>query len=301
MILYIFYLVLFITIVLLQMKIGESYEVQNVSEAIKNSVSYSNTKSMRIFNATGFWLTPLPFTFDDISNTPEIVDWITDLTSKYIYTPTKIIQNQNYIFGDPTVRLSIRLVKVHDNKNSKSKDAILTRISNKNYEFHDSLGDEENTETIHLLKTGQFVEYTEPGGRDSSLEKGGFIFEFGTDGDKLNETLAELYADKTISTSWAFIVLEFMYFSRNAGAIVENDIIFMRSSAGITDQSYSSYTVWSYYNSPLDYFRGFLEAIFMLIYLGFMLRVLNGFRQKFRKSAKSFLDLQNEQMKKNNI
>lgn len=164
------------------------------------------------------------------------------------------INNQNYFFGSPRARLSFRKYKSHENKNPKTIKVISSRISNQNFGFNDDLGSEEYTDPI-ILADGSYINHTAAGDYDTPLKKGGYIL-IAEEGELFDPTyLGSIFDSALLDESWGFIIVEFAFYNRNYGFVCQNDIIFVKSAAGITTQDYHSSVIEDYYVTSLDYFR----------------------------------------------
>ena len=267
MLLYIVYLILFIVIVLMQLSIHKSHELKEISDIIKNEPAYTNTSSSNYYNKTGIFVPPTEFNFNDITTTSMIIDWFDIIFSNYVFIKTGVIANQNYVFGTPRARLSLRLYKVNNNTNTDTNQAITYVIPNIKVDFYDDLNEKHENKVSIKLRNGDTLYHTSPGTFKSPLEKGGYVVEFTRNDSNLADSVAELYTDDNIVSGWAFIILEFVYYNRNLDAIVKNDVVFSRSPAGAVDKKYEVTVIWNYYKAPIDYFRACLEIIFVLLYI----------------------------------
>jgi hypothetical protein len=167
------------------------------------------------------------------------------------------------VFGDPRIRISMRKYKTHPNNNPKTNKAVTTKFTNRILEFDDELGDEEYIEPIQL-GVDDFLNHTQAGSRDSPRNKGGYILEIKA-GDMFAEsTIDEIYRGPVVDAFWAIIILEFVYFNRNYEYVAGNNVVFIKSAAGVTHQNYKASIVQDHYSSGLDYFRAFLEIVLVL-------------------------------------
>ena len=251
----------------MQLSISKSYNLKEVSDIIKNEPALTYTSSFNYYNKTGIYVEPEQFNFNDITTTPMVIDWIGVIFSNYVFIDTGIIANQNYVFGTPRARLAIRLYKVSKNTNKETNQAITEKMPNIKVDFHDDLDQDHEFKDPIELNNGNIIYHTAPGTFESSLEKGGYIIKFSRNDSNLADSVAALYTDNDILLGWAFIIFEFVYYSRNLDAIVENDIVFLRSPAGLIETKYEVSVIWNYYRAPLDYFRACLEVKFVILYI----------------------------------
>jgi hypothetical protein len=181
------------------------------------------------------------------------------------------INDQNIVFGDPRIRISMRKYKTHPNNNPKTNKAVSTKVTNRILDFNDDLGDEEFIDPIKR-RNGEFFDHTPGGSRDSPLNKGGYIGQIKAGNILTEAIIEELYKGPIVDEFWAIIILEFVYFNRNYEFVAGNNVIFIKSAAGITGQKYLTSVVRDHYNSGLDYFRAFLEIVLILLFLFYFVR-----------------------------
>jgi hypothetical protein len=181
------------------------------------------------------------------------------------------INNQNIMFGNPRVRISMRKYKNHTNNNPKTNKAVSTKVTNRILDFDDDLGDEEYIDPIQI-RNGDFWVHTPAGTRDSPLSKGGYIGQIEAGNIFVESIIEEIYKGPVVDEYWAIIILEFVYFNRNYEFVAGNNVIFIKSAAGITGQKYLTSVVEDHYDSGLDYFRAFLELVLVLLFLFYFVR-----------------------------
>ena len=111
------------------------YSQNWVSTLIKNTTAFDITATT-IFN-TGMNSTnaPIPFQFSEISNGESIVDWIAEISNRYIFDSNPQIDGQNWIFGDPRMRITIRKYKQNSNWNSKTNTVIQNITANESFDL----------------------------------------------------------------------------------------------------------------------------------------------------------------------
>jgi hypothetical protein len=189
---------------------------------------------------------------------------------KYVYFSTTFlipvnstINDQNIVFGDPRIRISMRKYKNHTNNNPKTNKAVPVKFTNRNLEFDDDIGDEEYIEPIEITN-GDFLDHTPAGSRDSPRNKGGYIGRV-IAGNQFAEAIIEgIYKGPVVDQYWAIIILEFVYFNRNYEFVAGNNIIFVKSAAGVILQKYKASIVQDHYRTGFDYFRALLEIVLVL-------------------------------------
>jgi hypothetical protein len=184
-------------------------------------------------------------------------------SSTFLIPVNQTINDQNIVFGDPRIRISMRKYKTHTNNNPKTNKAVSTKFTNRILEFDDDLGDEEYIEPIQL-RNGDFLNHTPAGSRDSPRNKGGYIAQIKVGNMFVDAIIEEFYKGPIVDEFWAIMILEFVYFNRNYEFVAGNNVIFIKSAAGVTSQKYKTSIVRDHYSSGLDYFRAFLEIVLIL-------------------------------------
>jgi hypothetical protein len=72
--------ILFIVIIVLQIGIRKTYSQSSVREIINTRLVSSDITSAEISNLTGVVSEPYLFKLSEIENTPELFDWISDIS-----------------------------------------------------------------------------------------------------------------------------------------------------------------------------------------------------------------------------
>jgi len=210
------YWLIFILIVILQMKNSDIFNQSEISNIItKESVSGKISRD-RIEQATGEKPKDISFNFFQISETPEVFDWITEISDLFLVKEGAIINHHNYLFGEPRVSISVRKLKSEENKNPKTKDVI-----------PDSLGSEEYTDPITFgLNNDVEITHTPSGNTSSPRKQGGYVFMIEGGSQTFQFEIFEVYKSNILSKEWVVVIMEFIYCNPNNEYIVLNQAIF---------------------------------------------------------------------------
>ena len=133
MLLYLIYLILFVVIIMMQINKKMVFDQMCVSTFIKNTTALDITATAIFNKGMGTNNEPNPFQFNDISDGESIVDWMAELSRKYIFDSDPKIDGQNTIFGDPRIRITVRKYKQSSNGNPHSNTVITNVTANNNY------------------------------------------------------------------------------------------------------------------------------------------------------------------------
>ncbi|CAI2380259.1 unnamed protein product [Moneuplotes crassus] len=201
--------------------------------------------------------------FDDISETKMIEDWMYDILFTTIFDDDYKIKDQNFVIGIPVIFLAVRRTKEHQNKDSDTNKIFPNYISYEEHSIYTKLGDEAYKEDINL-RNGEVVKYN-PEGRDGTVkDAGGYRFPIPRDKDQAY-SIDVFGEDELIAPSWVNIAFAFFYVNRNNHNFVINFIQFDRLPSGEIRSGYDIGATRFRYKSHLDRFILFLEIVWLCI------------------------------------
>ena len=190
-------------------------------------------------------------------------DWINQILLSKIYeNKNNVIYKQNYIINDPLMFLIIRRIKYHPNENEKTSDVFNFYVDSTSYDEDVALGEEAYTESI-TLENKNVVSYTPEASLKAINNLGGFYIPYSK--DKATALKYDYLKDEELmKPGWVNAIFIFIYINRNNELVVLNKLDFERYATGEIYGMYTADSFPNFYSSSLDYFRAFLEWIFLI-------------------------------------
>ena len=191
-------------------------------------------------------------------------DWINQILLSKIYeNKNNIIYKQNYIINDPLMFLIIRRIKYHPNENDKTSDVFNFYVDSTSYDEDVALGEEAYTDSI-TLENKNVVSYTPEASLKAINNLGGFYIPYSK--DKATALKYDYLKDEELmKPGWVNAIFIFIYINRNNELVVLNKLDFERYATGEIYGMYTADSFPNFYSSSLDYFRAFLELIFLIL------------------------------------
>jgi len=234
--------------------------------------------------------------FNDITETTLIDDWREAVLFEILFdNENNSFLNQNFVIGDPIILLNVRRLKEHENEDPDTRDIFPTFITSKSFGKFESLEGEADTRDV-IASNGEYIEYYS----ESDNMLGGFVLGYSRNKQQAQDPkyLSDL---KIVSENWHSITLFWIYVNRNNDLIVSCHVNFVKSSAGNIVGSYRSQVIIDHYNTSLDYFRAFLEVLFLILTSWYLLKFLRGFVLIYLGMYKKYLEDQDNLMKSNSL
>jgi len=123
-----------------------------------------------------------------------------EILIKNLLDNPKLVNNKNYIFGKPRMRVSITKLKEKENNYSRTKDVFPT------YSFSDYWRHKDDFSSSVQEKSGfRSHPYKKNGDRNSPNYRGGLIIDFSDETESIQETYQDMKDYIQESPSWATI------------------------------------------------------------------------------------------------
>lgn len=274
----------------MQLKLTTAYDMKSIQDLLKSEEMLFNKN----FLDSDTSMANETYTFDDIVTTNQAIDWIEQIIIPDLLNNKALANYNNYVFGDPRLRVSITKLAEKDNKYSFTKDVfphyVYGGYRDANYIFSDEIQNQSKYDAF---------EYKKLNDKDSPNFRGGYIIDFSGTQSEINLKFEEMKTFIQDSPSWAVIFLELLHYNRNTEMVVKNDIIFTRVPTGYIIPSYKTQAIRYFYQSAVDYFRGVLECLFLIIASIYFTRTMNRWYIKGKIYTKKKFDNQSARLKNN--
>eukprot|EP00347_Sterkiella_histriomuscorum_P016539 403352808 len=148
----------------------------------------------------------------DIYSSQDIESWLLLKFYKYLYynaINTGQFVKQNYFFGPIRMRMTLRQLKFHSNLNPSTNSTIKASRNQNSYSPDSEI--DENNEIISNFygsSSKKLYNYTKPGTVKSYAQKGGFVFYFSNETKQALSLIRQIYSDKLIEEKLSTLVLE---------------------------------------------------------------------------------------------
>ena len=226
--------------------------------------------------------------------------WTNEVLLGRIYENSEnIFYNQNYIINKPLMFLIMRRIKGHQNTNQDTRLIFPFYISSTSFTTNVQLGDEAYTDDI-ILDNGSTVVYTPESSKDAINNYGGYYLPYTRDTTKALKS--NYVADKQLTKpGWVNAIFVFVYINRNNQMTVMNQISFNQYATGEIVGKYTADSFPEFYSSSLDYFRAFLEWVFVIMTPYFLQKIIKHIMIRVFKKYKEIFESQDRLLKSNSI
>ncbi|OMJ85951.1 hypothetical protein SteCoe_12655 [Stentor coeruleus] len=236
MMIYLIYIIIFLIMILLRLKITDSFGMQS---AIYNSFSNPTFRN--------------DLTIFDIHNEKEMFEYLNEVFVPEI--SQDVLYNHNYFLGETRARITIQQYMPEENVKDFSANAQELYINKLNPKLR--------TASFRGSKTKLLYLYEEPGSKKTFNKAGGFVSYLSTQ-NEMKKTLETFEKDKILGESGYYLVLEWITYNPNLNLFAYSYLQFVHEVSG--DISHTLYT------NPIDMdffrdkipIRGLLEICYFL-------------------------------------
>ena len=268
-----------------------THDIEGVSERRRLNRATSSNNSNKSKKS-------LLFALNDIDDIYLMNLWTYQVLLKRVYENDEyIFYKQNYIVNNPLMYLIIRRVKDHANNNPDTKIAFPNYISSTSFTIDVQLEDEAFKNNI-TLENGETVIYTPEYSKNSINNYGGHYLSYTRDATSaLNSHY--LRDKQLIKPGWVNAIFLFTYINRNNQMTVINQISFSQYATGEIFGAYIADSFPEFYSSSLDYFRAFLECIFIIVTSYYLQKIIKHIMIRVVRKYKTMFKSQDPILKSN--
>lgn len=191
-----FYVMLFLIVVLLQLRLGASYNLKSVHDVLISEEMTFNSSFVN-YNTS---MVDKTYTFKQIKTTDQVIDWLRVQIIPVLLSDSRPITYNNYIFGEPKLRISVTKLEVRNNRNSDTKEVQPTYIFSRFWEYTN----EYKSDTQDRTQYGNYT-FHNFGDKDTPNFRGGYIIDFNGTDDEIWEQYDDMIKFINDSPSWAVI------------------------------------------------------------------------------------------------
>eukprot|EP00347_Sterkiella_histriomuscorum_P006429 403352809 len=220
-IVYLIFIVNFVVMLSLQLQITESGQAMKSIKWKLNNQNFTNIQLYTPFDPENTLLqtvngydrqrSMLPNnTYSDIFLPSQLEDWLYQTLYFIIYNSTdQTILRHNHLFGDQYIRITLRKLKMRENKNEFTKQVISQYRKTELLEIGTGVDDDEITKDFYGSQSGRLYKYEKPKSIKSYNEDGGFVILLPKDKVKARQILYDVINDNLIDETLANLVIEF--------------------------------------------------------------------------------------------
>lgn len=279
----------------MQLRITESFKYDHIKQAIydysvivgeKYIAPPQNNPSQNI-------TLDIETNFKGLNDTTMVRTWWDSWWSS-VSTQDYILTNQNYILGNPIVRITVKKLKSVKNYHKRTKEAIPVYISGDEFAYTDSLGDNADNSEIELSNNLGSINFTDSGDDLAAYRAGGYVMFYPRNSSEIIKYLEE---STLLSPNWIHIIIQIVVFNRNTDMMSLNEIVFTKMASGEIRPEVYLVSTLDYYSSTIDYFRAALEVIFLIIFSRRLYSLIFFIGKNFLKNASPHYSKQSENFK----
>ena len=193
--------------------------------------------------------------------------------------------------------VGVRKAKYYANNDKKTNVIFHNYTTSETFEIFDKLDDEFEREQV-ILSNGTIVTSTPEQSGKSVSDIGGYVLSYPRN-MSLDDPIDYLSENDLISPNWVSIYFTFILYNRNKNNFSLHFPYFIKTPAGQMIPKYEIYTISDYYETGLDYFRLFLEIVYLLIFSFFVYLLVKALLVIFFRKIKKCLNKQSRRLKAN--
>ena len=202
------------------------------------------------------------FTFMQLRYLKLYIYWINNALLPTLYdNDERTLLDQNYIIGDPQLFFGVRAVNYFNNTDNYTNKIFPQLITTKTFTVFDSIGSDSYNKPLKL-NTGKTYYYINEGDYSTFYGGGGYLFPY-----PRNKTFAlkmnYLSEYNILDLLFSNFYYTFILVNRNNKNVI---LIMLETDTHASGEQVCSayfYTIRSYYSTQLDWFRFFLEIVYL--------------------------------------